>query len=172
MPACQFAPFIPWIRKWLIFGSFIPTCVLLGNSVLFLHPLSPSQNSGHYPEFPFIHPSWLLFPWTLNPACLFGFLTMFFPLILIALQVANFWIFWPFSQPRVRAFFFPWATVTSLGLSRVQKRQTSSGPQGEITATCDPRPHLYSPRSSSRPGGSTVFPMFLSSPQKRFPTVF
>lgn len=63
----QLAPFIPWIRRWLIFGSFTPGCVLLGNGVLPLYLPSPSWNCGPYPEFPFIHPFWLFFPYTLNP---------------------------------------------------------------------------------------------------------
>lgn len=154
----QLEPFIPWIRRWLIFGSFTPGCVLLDNGVLPLYLPSPSWNSGHYPQFPFIHLFSLLLPYTLSPG--WGLVLPFSPLILFPQQVASFWLFWPFTH-----LFFPWATVISLGLTRWTEETDQQCPGEEMSEGQIPR--LHSPESSSRPENSIAFPVFLSSPAKK-----
>ena len=95
-------------------------------------------------------------------------LTVFSPLILFPLQVAHFWIFWPFSHLWVRALLYPRAAVTSLGLRRLAEETNQRCPGGETTATCRTVPScMHFPEPSSSPEDSTAFPVFLSSPAKK-----
>lgn len=143
-------------RRWLLFASFTLACVSLGSSILPLCP-SPFPNSGHYPEFPFIHLSSLLFPCTSNPQ---AFALLYFPA----------YSFFPLetgiSEIPGSSFTFGSDLCPSLGSScqaGVQQRRQDSGEHWRTI------PYLCSPGSSSRPEDSTALPVFLSSSLQGIP---
>lgn len=115
---CQGSPiafFTHGIRRWLHFGSFALACVLLGNSILPLCPSSLFPNSGHYPEFPFIHLSLLLFLSMLSSG---AFVLLYFPSHSFFLWKLTFLKFLALLSPSGQVCVLPWATAASLGHSR------------------------------------------------------
>lgn len=118
-------------RRWLLFGSFTLVCVLLGSSILPLCPTSPFPNSGHYPEFPFIHLFSLLFPCTCNPG---AFSLLYFPAYSFFLRKLTFLKLLALLLPSGQIFVLPWAAAASLGHSRGDRTVVNTGEQSPVCA--------------------------------------